>query len=172
MRRLFILLSLIGGVALAAQADELRFPPTGKHAFRVNLPNGWTTKIDTRGGMLLIPPNEYALIYLAILVDDKLRNQPDTAVAAEQAKIVGIETIDGQSPARISDGKTIYRGTAFYAKMPAKRGLARKAKFVIVRLEPNTWAQVWTLTQPGMNSIESDALDQVLNDITLTIDKN
>jgi hypothetical protein len=172
MRCFFAFAFLIGGVVLTqvTRAEEVRFPPAGKHGFHVSLPRGWTTKTDTRGGMLLVPPNQYAVVYLSIIIDDKLSNQSDSAVAAAQAKIVGIESIDSQSPARISDGKNIFKGTAFFAKMPAKHGLARRAKIVIVRLEPNTWAQVWTVTQPGMNAIESDALDHVLNDITLTAD--
>ena len=49
-----------------------------------------------------------------------------------------------------------------------KRGLARTAKIMIFRLKSNTWAQVWVVTQPGMNAVETDAIDQVLNRITLT----
>lgn len=167
---------MIGGVAaggLAAHANEFRFPKTGKHGFRVNLPKGWQSNADTRGGLLLVPPDQHAMIYIAILVDDKLRDRPDSAVAGEVAKVAGIEHIDSQGPAQISDpnGTVFYKGTAFYGTMPAKHGFARKAKIVIVRLEPNTWAQVWTVTQPGMNAVESDALDQVLNGITLTSEK-
>jgi hypothetical protein len=169
MRRLSIFLCLIGSMVLAlpAQAERFRFPPTGKYAFRIDLPRGWTTKTDKLGGMLLIPPNQYAVVYLSIIVDDKLRNQPNSVVAAKQAKIVGIESIDSHEPARISDGRTIFRGTAYYGKMPEKRGFARKAKIVIIKLTPNTWAQVWTVTQPGMNPVEANALDNALNAITL-----
>jgi hypothetical protein len=39
---------------------------------------------------------------------------------------------------------------------------------VIFPLEPNTWAQAWTVTQPGMNPVEYKAVDRVLNNITLT----
>jgi hypothetical protein len=169
IQRLLVLLCLIGGMALAfpARAEPFRFPSTGNYAFRIDLPRGWTTKMDKLGGMLLVPPNQYAVVYLSIIVDNKLRNQPDSVVVAKQAKIVGVELSDNHEPARISDGRTIFRGTAFYGKMPEKRGLARKAKIVIIKLAPNTWAQVWTVTQPGMNSVESDAFDQVLNAITL-----
>jgi hypothetical protein len=172
MRWLLLFLFLIGVVAgCPAQAEEMRFPLTGPHAFRFDLPKGWTTKTDTRGGILLVPPNQYTVVYLAIIVDDTLRGQPDAAVAAAQAKIVGIEQIDSHSPARISDGKTIYRGTAFFAKMPGKHGLARRARLVIIRLKPNIWAQVWTVTQPGMNAVEADVLDGLLNSITLIADR-
>jgi hypothetical protein len=172
-----MLLCLVAGVAaggLAAHADAFRFPKTGKHAFRVDLPKGWKTNTDKRGGMLLVPPNHHAMIYLAILVDDKLRNQPDSAVAGEVAKIAGIEHIDSRGPAHVSDptGTTFYKGTAFNGMMPAKHGFARTAKIVIIRLEPNIWAQVWIVTQPGMNAVESGALDRVLNGITLTTDNH
>jgi hypothetical protein len=177
MGRLSKLLCLIAGVAaggLAAHADAFRFPKTGKHAFRVDLPKGWKTNTDKRGGMLLVPPNHHAMIYLAILVDNKLRNQPDSAVAGEVAKIAGIEHIESRGPVHLSDpkGTKSYKGSAFSGMMPAKRGFARTAKIVIIRLGPNTWAQVWTVTQPGMNAVESDALDRVLNDITLTTDNH
>jgi hypothetical protein len=173
MRRLVVLLCIVGGMAagrLTAHADAFRFPKTGKHAFRVELPKGWNTKVDTRGGLLVVPPFQHAMIYLGIVVDDKLRNQPDRAVADEVAKTVGIEHIDNESRARVTgpNGAAIYRGTAFSGMMPAEHGFARKAKIMIFRLEPNTWAQVWTVTQPGMNAVESDALDKVLNGITLT----
>jgi hypothetical protein len=169
MRRLFILLCLIGAVAaggLAAHANEFRFPKTGKHAFRVTLLKGWRTKIDTRGGLLLVPPppSQRAMIYIAILVDDKFRDQPDSAVAAEVAKLAGIQHIDSQSPARISDLK----GTAFYGKIAKKQRFARTAKIVIVRLAPNTWAEEWIVTQPGIGPAERDALNQAISQLTLT----
>src|ERR1039457_1130415 len=127
------------------------------------------------GGLLLIPPSQsqHAMIYLGILVDDKLRGQPASAVAAEVAKSVGVETFDKEEPARMTDPQgAILRGTAFYGKIsekiPEQRGLARRAKIVIFPLEPNTWAQAWTVTQPGMNPVEYKAVDRVLNNITLT----
>ena len=171
MRRLVLLLCVLAAGALPAQAAALRFPPTGKHAFLIDLPKGWQTKTDTRGGLLLIPPapSQHAMIYLGILVDDKLRGQPVSAVAAQVAKSVGVETFDKEEPARmtVSSG-AVLRGTAFYGKIPEKRGLARKAKIVIFPLEPSTWAQAWIVTQPGMNSVEYKAFDRVLNNITLT----
>src|ERR1017187_5970956 len=166
MRRLVLLLCVLAAGALPAQAKALRFPPTGKHAFLVDLPKGWQTKTDTRGGLLLIPPSQsqHAMIYLGILVDDKLRGQPVSAVAAQVAKSVGVETFDKEEPARMTvPSGAVLRGTAFYGKIPEKRGLARKAKIVIFPLEPSTWAQAWIVTQPGMNSVEYKAFDRVLN---------
>src|ERR1700690_387209 len=58
MRRLVLLLCLLAAGALPAQAAALRFPPTGKHAFLIDLPKGWQTKTDARGGLLLIPPSQ------------------------------------------------------------------------------------------------------------------
>lgn len=176
MRRLCLLLCLTGAVAagaLPAQAKELRFPKTGKHAFLVDLPKGWQTKTDARGGLLLIPPSQsqHAMIYLSILVDDKLRGQPVNAVAAEVAKSVGVETFDKEEPARMTvPTGAVISGSAFYGEIPEKHGLSRKAKIVIFPLEPNTWAQAWTVTQPGMNAVEYKAVDRVLNSITLTAD--
>jgi hypothetical protein len=174
MRRFFMLLCLLAAGALPAQADVVRFPKTGKHAFLVDLPKGWRTKPDARGGLLLIPPSQsqHAMIYLGIIVDDKLRGRPVSAVAAEAAKPVGVETFDKEEPARMTDPQgAVIRGTAFYGKIPEKRGLSRKARIVIFPLEPNTWAQAWTVTQPGMNSVEYKAVDRVLNSITLTADQ-
>ena len=176
MRRLFLLLALIAVAlgALPAQAVELRFPKTGKHAFHIDLPKTWHTKTDARGGLLLIPPaaHQHALIYLSILVDDKMRGQPDSAIAEALGKTVGITAFDKEEPARVTDkAGAIHRGTAFYGKIPEKRGLSRKGKIVILPLEPNTWAQVWTVTQPGMNPVEYKTLDQVLNSLTLISEK-
>jgi hypothetical protein len=171
MRRLVLLLCVLAAGALPAQAKALRFPLTGKHAFLIDLPKGWQTKTDARGGLLLIPPSQsqHAMIYLAIIVDDKLRGQPVNAIAAAAAKSVGVETFDKEEPARMTDPTgAVLRGTAFYGQIPEPRGLSRKAKIVIFPLEPNTWAQAWTVTQPGMNPVEYKAIDQVLNNITLT----
>jgi hypothetical protein len=171
MRRLVLLLCVLAAGALTAQAAALRFPQTGKHAFLVDLPKGWQTKTDARGGLLLIPPtqSQHTMIYLTILVDDKLRGQPVSAVAAAAAKTAGVETFDKEEPARMTDPQgAVLRGTAFYGNIPEQRGLSRKAKIVIFPLEPNTWAQAWTVTQSGMNPVEYKAVDQVLNNISLT----
>src|ERR1039458_697329 len=50
MRRLVLLLCVLAAGALPAQAKALRFPQTGKHVFLVDLPKGWQTKTDARGG--------------------------------------------------------------------------------------------------------------------------
>ena len=172
MRRLVLLLGLIAAAAaLPAQAAEFRFPKTGKYAFLVDLPKTWRTKPDARGGLLLIPPapSQHAMIYLGIIVDEKLRGQPVEAVAAASAKTAGVETFDKQEPARMTiPGGAVIRGTAFYGKVPERRGLYRKARIVVFPLEANTWAQAWTVTQPGMNQVEYEAVDRVLNSITLT----
>jgi hypothetical protein len=177
MNRLLLLLCLIVALAAgapAAHADTFRFPASGKHAFHITLPKGWQTKMDTRGGLLLFPPShrQRAMVYVGILVDDNLRGRPDSEVAAEVGRIAGVETFDKQEAARVTDAKgtRIYRGTAFFGQIPGKRGLARKARIVIFPLEPNTWAQVWTVTQAGMNAPETAELDRVLNDITLASD--
>ena len=173
MRRFLLLvlcLAAVGALPARAGAAEFRFPQTGKHAFLVDLPKGWRTKSDAKGGLLLIPPatNQHAMLYLSILVDDALRGKPLDAVAAAAAKSAGVESFDKEEPARITDAKgTVRRGTAFYGKVPEKHGLSRKAKIVIVPLGPDTWAQTWIVTQPGMNSVEYSALDAVLNSLTL-----
>jgi hypothetical protein len=170
MRRLVLLLALIFAVAAGgARAEAFRFPQTGKHAFKVELPKGWRSKTDSGGGLLLVPPYPHALIYIGILSNDKYRGQPDSAVAGEVARIAGIDQIESQGPARISDptGAVFFRGVAFNGRIPAKRGLARKVRIVLVRLQPNVWAQVWIVTQPGINAVENAALDQVLSGLTL-----
>jgi hypothetical protein len=171
MRRFFLLLTLIALAAtLPAQAKVLRFPQDGAHAFRLDLPPGWRTTTDKRGGLLLVPPDDHAMIYLAIVADDKLRGHPDSAVVAKVSQIAGIAMDDKQEPERITaaDGARIIRGTAFYGTLPAKHGLARRARIVLFKLAPDTWAQVWTVTQPGMNAIETAALAKVLDSLTLT----
>ena len=168
MRRLALLLLLIA--ALPAQARELRVPADGKHALIVDLPRGWVTKTDARGGLLLIPPAEaqHAMLYLAVTADDSLRGKPLEAVALQAAKSSGVEKFDKQEPARITDAKgAVHRGTAFYATVPEKHGFKRKAKIVIIPLAPKTWAQAWIVTQPGMNHVEYDKLNAVLESITL-----
>ena len=166
--RICIFILLIG--CSSGHAGALRFPQTGKHTFDIDLPKGWQTKTDARAGLLLIPPaqRQHAMIYLGILIDETLRGEPDQAVAAELGKTAGIKSFDKQEPARITDIRgAIHRGTAFYGRIPAKRGLSRKAKIVIVPLESNTWAHLWTVTQFGIDPIEYQALDRVLNNITL-----
>ena len=160
MRRLFLLL-----VLLSPSPRRRRRPGRctsrrpARTPSRLDLPRGWNTTTDKRGGLLLVPPDNHALIYLAILTDDKLRGQPDSAVVGQVAKVAGIAMDDKQDAERITaaDGARIIRGTAFYGTLPAKRGLARRARIVLFKLAPDTWAQVWTVTQPGMNAIETAA---------------
>ena len=174
MRPLLALLVALAALA-GAQAAELRFPPSGPHAFHLTLPKTWHSKTDARGGLLLIPPatQQHTMLYLAMLTDASLRAQDDGNAAAQlaqqAAKTAGIALNDKRDPARVTGtkGATIYRGTAFYGRLPAKRGLARTAKIIIIRMAPDTWAQVLVVTQPGMNAVEIVALDQVLNSITL-----
>jgi len=174
MRRFLLGLCLVVAAAApgnTARADPLRFPPAGKPAFQVTLLKGWHSKADTRGGLLLVPPpqSQHAMVYIAVLTDETLRGADARKVAGAVAKVAGFELNDKQDPARVSDptGARIYRGTAFYGSMPPVRGLARKAKIVIFPLSPNTWAQIWVITQPGIGAVEIAALEQVLDGIAL-----
>ena len=167
----FILLLCLLAAALSAQAKELRVPKHGKQALVVDLPRGWQTKTDKLGGVLVIPPAErqHAMLYLAIVHDAGLRGASNEAVAAKVGRMVGVTGFDKQEPARITDRKgAVYRGTMFYARVPEKNGYFRQARIVIVPLAPATWAQAWIVTQPGMNYVESDALDKVLQSVTLS----
>jgi hypothetical protein len=175
MRRLLVLLCLVGFAALPtrASAAEFRFPQTGKHAFLVDLPRGWVTKPDAKGGLLLIPPatRQHAMLYLGIITDDALRGKPLEAVAAAAAKASGVETFDKQEPARITDAKgAVHRGVAFYGKVPEKKGRFRKAKIIVIPLADNIWAQAWIVTQPGMGYVEYSKFDAVLSSLTLAGD--
>ena len=175
MRRLALLLLVVALGAMSApilpaRAAEMRFPKTGKYAFLLDLPRGWVTRTDAKGGLLLIPPAEsqHAMLYLGILTDDNLRGKPLDAVAAQAAKPSGVESFDKQEPARITDAKgAVHRGTAFYGQVPEKKGHFRKAKIIVIPLADNTWAQAWIVTQPGMNYVEYNKLDAVLASITL-----
>lgn len=168
--RLLLALAFVPAAVAAAPAKELRYPPDGKYAFTIDLPASWKTKTDTRGGLLLIPPaqQQHTFIYLGIINDEKSRGQTAEAVAADVGKIAGVKKFDKQEPARVTDAKgAVHRGTAFYGKLEGQRGLARRARIVILPLAPATWAQVWTVSQPGTNSVEYKALDKVLNSLTL-----
>ena len=170
MPRLILLLGLLAA-ALPAQAKELRVPKNGKQALIVDLPRGWQTRIDKLGGVLVIPPaqRQHAMLYLGIVHDEALRGASNEAVAAKLGRKAGVTSFGKQEPARMTDRKgAVHRGTMFYGKVPEKRGYARDAKIVIVPLAPATWAQAWIVTQPGMNYVETDALDKVLGSITLS----
>ena len=166
MRRFVLALTLIA-LAASAQAAELRVPKSGPYAFRVTVPKGWHSRYDALGGLLMVPPaaSQHAMLYLAILTDAKYRGQPPSMVAAEVAKLAGIETIDSQKPATIAGRE----GTAYFGNIVKKAPrYERKAKIVLVRLAPDTWAQQWIVTQPGMNYVETNALNKALDGITLT----
>jgi len=174
----FLLPALLAALALSpAHAAEMRFPKTGAKAFHIDLPAKWRTRTDTHGGLLLIPPagEQHGLLYLALIVDEASRAIPGIAgaarIAQDAAKPVGIVLDGKQEPARVTGptGRTVYHGTAFYGSMPAKRGYARAVRMIVIRLAPDTWAQVMTVKQPGMNAAETAALDRVLNDITLSV---
>ncbi len=174
MRRVLTLtlLALVSAFAHdAAIAKQVRFPATGKHGFTLDLPKGWHTKTDEKNGMLLIPPAvaQHAMVYVGFIADDALRGKPLDAVADKAGVAAGVKSFDKQEDARVTDAKggALHRGTAFYGNIPEKRGHTRRAKIVIIPLEPGTWAQVWTITQPGMNSVEYKALDHVLESLTV-----
>jgi len=172
MRLLLALVCLCGALA-AAQAAELRVPKEGAHFFRVTLLKGWHGKFDRSGGMLLIPPpaSQHAMIYLGMLSDGKYRALADAAamaqIAQRDARLAGIDTlekIDSEKPAQIS-GRN---GTAFSGSIRSRRPrYARKATIVLVRLAPDTFAQEWVVTQPGMGYVERDALDKALANIAI-----
>jgi hypothetical protein len=164
MRRL--LLALIVIAALPAQAETIRYPKLGAHAFQVELPRGWKSTTDKRGGLLLVSPDNHAMIYLSILTGEQFRGRPESAVAGDVAKLAGISQIESQAPAQIAD----LNGTAYFGELQDKPGYARKAKIVLVRLAPDVWAQQWIVTQAGMNAVERAALERALAGITLLRD--
>jgi hypothetical protein len=173
----FLMATAVAVLAFSsAGAAELRFPATGAKAFRLDLPKIWARRADAHGGLLLIPPagEQRAMLYLALIVDDASRADASLAaalrIAESAAKPVGILLDGSEAPARVTDptGRTVFHGMAFTGTMPAKRGYARAVRMVILRVAPDTWAQVMTVKQPGMNAAEIAALDRVLNGITLT----
>jgi len=170
MRRLMVVLCLVAFGAAAAGAAELRFPKTGKHAFLVDLPRGWHTKTDAKGGLLLIPPatSQHAMLYLGIISDDSLRNAELGAVALAAAKPTGLDHFSTKEPARITDRKgKVHRGTAFIGKVPEKHNMFRRAKIIIIPLSPGVWAQAWVVSQYGASPAEQRALEAVLDSLTL-----
>jgi len=164
MRRL--LLALIVMAALPAQAETIRYPKLGAHAFSIELPRGWKSTTDKRGGLLLVSPDNHAMIYLSILTGEQFRGQPESAVAGDVAKLAGIRQIEAQAPAQIAD----LNGTAYFGELADKPGFARKAKIVLVRLAPDVWAQQWIVTQAGMNAVERASLERALAGISLLRD--
>jgi hypothetical protein len=64
----------------------------------------------------------------------------------------------------------VHRGTAFYGKVPEKKGRFRKAKIIVIPLGDNIWAQAWIVTQPGMGYVEYAKFDAVLSSLTLAGD--
>ena len=169
MRRLVLLL-MLAVIAWPAQAKPLRYPSAGAYRFNVDLPEGWRTTTDRRGGLVLVPPDNHSLIYLSIISEAKWRGRSDSAVVQAVGGIAGIVMTERHESERITaaDGARIIRGTAYYGTLPSKHGLARRARIVLFKLAPDTWAQVWTVTQPGMNARETAALGNVLNSITLS----
>jgi hypothetical protein len=162
-----LLVSGLFAFAAAAQAAELRVPKDSPYAFHVTVPKGWHSKFDAFGGLLMIPPapSQHAMIYLAVLKSEKYRNQSDSVVAADVARLAGVEKIESQKPAKISGRQ----GTAYFGIIVKKAPrYERRAKIVLLRLAPDTWAQQWVVTQPGMNYVELNALNKTLDAITLT----
>jgi hypothetical protein len=162
-----LLVSGLLAFAAAALATELRVPKDSPYAFHVTVPKGWHSNYDAFGGLLMVPPapSQHAMIYLAVLKSEKYRNQTDSVVAADVARLAGIEKIESQKPAKIS-GRD---GTAYFGTIVKKAPrYERKAKIVLLRLAPDTWAQQWVVTQPGMNYVELNALNKTLDAITLT----
>ncbi|MEJ2431837.1 MAG: hypothetical protein P8Y53_01230 [Pseudolabrys sp.] len=155
---------------MPAQAKPQQFLADGAYRFKFDLPAGWRKTTDKRGGLLLVPPYGHALIYLVMVSGDKWRGRSDSAVVQAVSQVAGVVMNDKQEPERITaaDGARIIHGTAYYGTMPAEHGLARRARIVLFKLSPDTWAQVWTVTQPGMNAKESAALSNVLNSISLS----
>jgi hypothetical protein len=165
MRRLLLSLIVLAA-ALPARGESIRFPKLGAHAFQVELPRGWKSTADKRGGLLLVSPDNHAMIYLSILTGEQFRGRPESAVAGDVAKLAGISQIEAQAPAQIADLK----GTAYFGELREKKGYARKAKIVLVRLAPDVWAQQWIVTQAGMNAVERAALERALAGISLLRD--
>ena len=141
-------------------------PKNSPYAFHVTVPKGWHSKYDAFGGLLMVPPaaSQHAMLYLAVLKSEKYRNQSDASSPPTSPASPASRAIESQKPAKISGRDGIaYFGT-IVKKAPRYE---RKAKIVLVRLAPDTWAQQWIVTQPGMNYIELNALNKALDGITL-----
>jgi len=166
MRRHVISLFFILGCLLAgsAQAAELRFPKTGTNAFLITLPAGWEAKEDQYNGMLLLPPDRRASVYLSMVRDQAYAGKPLMELALAIGKPSNITQFPKQEPAAISSRK----GTAFYGQMKNANGDLLDRKMVIIPLEPDLWATETLLSSQGINAAQAAALNQAVRGVGLT----
>ena len=73
------LVAVAAGSVGDAAAEDLRYPKTGPVAFLLHLPNGWNSKMDDSGNMLVFAPDRSAALSLSVAKEDadSLKQTPD-----------------------------------------------------------------------------------------------
>ena len=166
MRRIAVALLFAFGcfIAGSAQADTVRFPKDGSPAFMITLPAGWTSHEDQYNGIQLIPTDHRTLVYLSMVRDPQYTGKPLMDLALAIGKPSNIAAFPKQEPTSIS-GRD---GTAFFGQMHNDKGTLLDVKMMIIPLEKDLWATETLLTSQGLNSAQTDELNQAVRGVTLT----
>jgi hypothetical protein len=163
MRRLAAALLFVCLGAVAARADDIRFPKEGSPAFLIKLPAGWTSHEDRYNGIQLLPGDHRTLVYLSMVRDPLYKDKPLMDLALAIGKPSNIKEFPKQEPAAISG----HSGTAFIGKMHNDKGTLLDVKMMIIPLEPDLWATETLLTSQNLSSAQVEALHQAVNGVSL-----
>ena len=158
---LFVFACLAAG---SARAEDIRFPKEGSPAFMISLPAGWTAHEDQYNGIQLIPTDHRTLVYLSMVRDPQYTGKPLMDLALAIGKPSNITEFPKQEPTSISG----HNGTTFIGQMKNDKGTLLDVKMMIIPLEKDLWATETLLTSQGLNSTQTDELNQAVRGITLT----
>ena len=166
MRRIAVALLLAFGclIAASAQAETIRFPKEGSPAFLITLPAGWTSHEDQYNGIQLLPTDHRTLVYLSMVRDPQYTGKPLMDLALAIGKPSNITEFPKQEPTSISG----HNGTTFIGQMKNDKGTLLDVKMMIIPLGKDLWATETLLTSQGLNSTQTDELNQAVRGITLT----
>lgn len=164
MRRLAVALLFVCLGAVAARADDIRFPKDGSPAFLIKLPDGWISHEDQFNGIQLLPSDHRTLVYLSMVRDPQYKDKPLMDLALAIGKPSNITEFPKQEPGAISG----HSGTTFIGKMHNDKGTLLDVKMVIIPLEPDLWATETLLTSQNLTSAQVEALHTAVDGVSLT----
>ncbi|HZQ00648.1 MAG TPA: hypothetical protein VFB13_13980 [Reyranella sp.] len=146
-------------LAAAAYAQSIRVPPQGSPALTVDLPPGWTSRVDENGNVDITHPSHHAQMRIAMIVDDGIEATSLQELAKNMLNAAHFALYTRTEPAAIGG----HQGQAFYGSAVNSSGVQLTYKIVWVKLDARHAATTARLAAVGATTAETNSLDALVS---------